>query len=191
MTRTDIATTSSQRCRIPSAASRRRRRAGVRRAVRDAHLARPGQARQLRLTPPTCEAIQAQNAQVSAGQLGGTPAVEGQQLNATITAQPAADAGAVRRILLRSRPDGSQVRLRDVARVELGGESYGIESRYNGKPPRASPSARTGANALDTADGVEARSPSCALLPARARGRHPVRHHAVRARSRSRRSSRR
>ncbi len=101
-------------------------------------------------------AIQAQNAQVSAGQLGGTPAIPGQVLNATINAQSrlqtAEQFGA---ILLRVLPDGSQVRLRDVARVELGAESYATQSRFNGKPS-AGMAVRpaSGANALATADGV-------------------------------------
>ncbi|MCX6956791.1 MAG: efflux RND transporter permease subunit, partial [Verrucomicrobia bacterium] len=104
-------------------------------------------------------AMQAQNAQVSAGQLGGTPSVPGQRLTATITAQTRLETpeqfGA---ILLRVNPDGSQLRLRDVARIELGGENYSILTRFNG----ASASGMairpaTGANALETARLVRAR----------------------------------
>jgi hydrophobe/amphiphile efflux-1 (HAE1) family protein len=83
-------------------------------------------------------AIQAQNAQVSAGQLGGMPSVSGQQLNATITAQTRLKtAEQFEDILLRTQTDGSQVKLRDVARVELGSEAYDSVGRYNGKPASA------------------------------------------------------
>jgi len=104
-------------------------------------------------------AIQTQNAQVSAGQFGGAPAIPGQQLNATITAQTRLQtADEFRDVILRVNPDGSQVRLRDVARVELAGESFEVESYYNGKPS-AGMGIRlaSGANALDTADAVRAR----------------------------------
>jgi len=113
-----------------------------------------------KLTPiDVSGAVQAQNVQVSAGQFGGTPAVKGQQLNATITAQTRLQTpeqfGA---ILLRVNPDGSQVRLRDVARVELTGESFDVESFYNGKPSGGMGiRLAAGANALDTADAVRAR----------------------------------
>ena len=112
------------------------------------------------LTPlDVSQAIQAQNAQVSAGQFGGTPAVEGQALNATITAQTRLqkpeEFGA---ILLRVRPDGSQIRVRDVARVELTGESFEVESFVNGKPASGMGiRLAAGANALSTADAVRAR----------------------------------
>ncbi|MBN9116156.1 MAG: efflux RND transporter permease subunit, partial [Pandoraea sp.] len=80
-------------------------------------------------------AIQAQNVQVSAGELGGAPAVKGQQLNATVMAQSRLQTPEqFRQILLKVNKDGSQVRLGDVARVELGGESYQVVARYNGKP---------------------------------------------------------
>ncbi len=113
-----------------------------------------------KLTPlDVSSAVQAQNVQVSAGQFGGTPAVRGQQLNATITAQTRLQSpeqfGA---ILLRVNPDGSQVRLRDVARIELTGESFDVESFYNGKPSGGMGiRLAAGANALDTADAVRAR----------------------------------
>ena len=69
------------------------------------------------------------------GQLGGTPAVPGQQLNASITAQDRLQTPEqFRDIVLRSNPDGSALRLGEVARVELGSEDYSIISRYNGKP---------------------------------------------------------
>ncbi|MDQ2102450.1 efflux RND transporter permease subunit [Azospirillum isscasi] len=104
-------------------------------------------------------AIKAENAQVSAGQLGGAPSVPGQRINATIMAQSRMQTpeefGA---ILLRVNPDGSQVRLRDVARIEIGQETYEITARYNGKPAAGlGVKLATGANALDTAAAVKAR----------------------------------
>jgi hydrophobe/amphiphile efflux-1 (HAE1) family protein len=104
-------------------------------------------------------AIQAQNAQISAGQLGGLPAVEGQQLTATVTAQTRLQTpeqfGA---ILLRVNPDGSQVLLRDVARLELAGENSEIETYFNGNPSSGMGiRLAAGANALDTANAVRAR----------------------------------
>jgi hydrophobe/amphiphile efflux-1 (HAE1) family protein len=112
------------------------------------------------LTPiDVSQAIQAQNAQVSAGQLGGAPSVKGQQLNATITAQTRLQTPQqFEAILLRVNPDGSQVRLRNVARVELTGESFEIESWYNGKPTSGMGiRLAAGANALATADAVRQR----------------------------------
>src|SRR6202000_791052 len=105
-------------------------------------------------------AIQAQNAQISAGQLGGAPSVQGQQLNATITAQSRLQtADQFRNILLRTNTDGSTVYLRDVARVELGSESYDTVSRFNGKPATGlAIKLATGANALSTADAVKAKA---------------------------------
>jgi hydrophobe/amphiphile efflux-1 (HAE1) family protein len=104
-------------------------------------------------------AIAAQNTQVSAGQLGGLPAVSGQQLNATITAQTRLrTADQFENILLRTQTDGSQVRLRDVARIELGSESYVSEGRYNGQPTAGlALKLATGANALDTINAIDAQ----------------------------------
>jgi multidrug efflux pump len=104
-------------------------------------------------------AIRAQNAQVAVGQLGGTPAVPGQQLNATITAQTRLQTAAqFRDIVVRSDPDGSALKLSDVARVELGSENYGFVTRYNRKPAAGiAISLATGANALETAAAVEKR----------------------------------
>ena len=113
-----------------------------------------------KLTPADITAaIEAQNAQVTAGQLGGAPAVTGQQLNATITAQTRLQtADQFRAIILRTNADGSTVRLGGVARVELGSESYDVVSRYNGRPATGlAIKLATGANALNTADGVKAR----------------------------------
>ncbi len=110
-------------------------------------------------TSDVSAAIQTENAQISAGQLGGAPAVPGQRINATIVAQTrmrtAEEFGG---ILLRVNADGAQVRLRDVARVEVGSESYEVSARYNGKPAAGlGIKLATGANALDTATAVKAR----------------------------------
>jgi multidrug efflux pump len=104
-------------------------------------------------------AILAQNVQISGGQLGGTPAVANQQLTATIT-----EATLLRTpdqfgaIVLKALPDGSQVRLRDVARIALGAESFAIDNKYNGQPASGiAIQLATGANALQTAAAVRAQ----------------------------------
>ncbi|MBC3766137.1 efflux RND transporter permease subunit [Neptunicella marina] len=110
-----------------------------------------------KLTPADVSAaIRAQNAQVSAGQLGGMPAVEGQRLNATVTAQSRLKTPEqFRNILVKTNSNGSVVRLEDVATVELGGENYGVVARFNGKPASGlGVKLASGANALDTAEGV-------------------------------------
>ncbi|MFD1695588.1 efflux RND transporter permease subunit [Roseibium aestuarii] len=101
-------------------------------------------------------AIEAQNTQVSAGQLGGLPQTEGQQLNATITASSRLQTvQQFRDIILKSSEDGSIVRLNDVARVEIGNESYTTAAAYNGSPASGlAISLATGANAIDTAARV-------------------------------------
>lgn len=104
-------------------------------------------------------AIQAQNAQVAAGALGGLPAVQGQELNATITAQTRLrTAEEFRRLVVRVQPDGSLLRLSDVARVELGSENYSIVAQFKGQPAAGMGIALApGANALDTAEAVKVR----------------------------------
>jgi multidrug efflux pump len=104
-------------------------------------------------------AIKEQNAQVSAGQLGGAPAVQGQELNATISAQSRLQTPEeFSNIILKSNPSGANVYLSDVAKVELGSESYSIESLYNGRPATGlAIKLATGANALDTAEAVRAK----------------------------------
>jgi len=104
-------------------------------------------------------AIQAQNAQVSAGQIGSLPSVKGQALNATVTAQSRLRTPEqFRQILLRSGTDGSTVRLSDVARVELGSENYSFESQFNGKQAAGfGVQLAPGANALDTVKAVKAK----------------------------------
>src|SRR5262249_41202329 len=80
-------------------------------------------------------AIEAQNTQVAAGQVGGLPAPPGQMLNATVTARSRLSTPEeFRRIIVKTQADGSTVRVGDVARVELGSENYGTMTRLNGHP---------------------------------------------------------
>jgi HAE1 family hydrophobic/amphiphilic exporter-1 len=102
------------------------------------------------------QALRAYNVEVSAGQFGGTPAVKGQRLNVSIIVQnllktPEEFAA----IPVRTNPDGSVVRVRDVGRTELGTEFYDVQAFYNGKPAAAMAIRQApGANALDTANAV-------------------------------------
>jgi multidrug efflux pump len=117
----------------------------------------PSKLNNFQLTPvDVITAIKAQNAQVAAGQLGGTPPVKGQQLNASIIAQTRLkSADEFSKILLKVNQDGSRVLLKDVAKVELGGENYDVIARFNGQPASGlGIKLATGANALDTADAV-------------------------------------
>lgn len=110
------------------------------------------------LTPvDVISAIDSQNSQVAAGQLGGSPPMPGQQLNASIIAQTRlTSTDEFGKILLKVNADGSRVLLKDVARIELGGENYEIIARYNGKPASGiGIKLATGANALDTAAAVK------------------------------------
>jgi hydrophobe/amphiphile efflux-1 (HAE1) family protein len=104
-------------------------------------------------------ALQAQNAQVSAGQFGGLPAVRGQQLNATITARTLLQTPEqFDAIILRTNSDGSTVRLKDVATTRIGTENYEIQSFYNGKPLGGmAVRLAAGANALETGERVKAK----------------------------------
>ncbi|WP_017168523.1 efflux RND transporter permease subunit [Xanthomonas phaseoli] len=104
-------------------------------------------------------AISAQNADVSSGALGALPAVQGQQLNATVTSRSKLKTPAqFEAIVLKSQPGGATVYLRDVARVELGSKSYASSSKYNGKSASGMGlELATGANALDAAKAVEAK----------------------------------
>ncbi|WP_431223460.1 multidrug efflux RND transporter permease subunit AcrB [Serratia sp. L9] len=119
----------------------------------------PNKLNNFQLTPgDVINAIKVQNNQIAAGQLGGTPPVPGQQLNSSIIAQTRLTSPEeFSKIQLKVNPDGSQVRLSDVAKVELGGESYNIIARYNGKPAAGiGIKLATGANALNTAASVKA-----------------------------------
>lgn len=104
-------------------------------------------------------AVREQNTQVSAGQLGAAPAVTGQQINATITAQSRLQTPEqFKNILLKVNLDGSEVRLQDVARVEIGAQAYNVVSRLNGVPSTAlAINLATGKNALSTANAVRAK----------------------------------
>jgi multidrug efflux pump len=120
----------------------------------------PARLNNYRLTPGDVQAaVRAQNNQVSAGQLGGTPAVAGQGFTASITAQSRLQTvGEFERILLRTSAQGGEVRLKDVARVEIGAENYGIIGRFNGQPASGiGVKLAAGANALDTAEAVKAK----------------------------------
>lgn len=120
----------------------------------------PNKLNNFQLTPmDVINAITSQNAQVVAGQLGGTPPIKGQQLNASIIAQTRlTSTNEFGKILLKVNSDGSQVRLRDVARIELGGESYEVIARYNGQPASGlGIKLASGANALETAAAVKAK----------------------------------
>ncbi len=113
-----------------------------------------------KLTPAdVSNAIRAQNAQVASGTLGELPSPGTQQISATVVVNgqlsTPAQFGA---IVLRANPDGSVVRLSDVARIELGGQAYATSARIDGKPISAigvqlSPTA----NALGTANAVHAK----------------------------------
>ncbi len=102
-------------------------------------------------------AIKAQNADVSAGQLGGAPAVLGQQLNATIKAQSRLrTVEDFEKILLRVNNNGAQVRLKDVAKIELGSQNYSTIARYKRHPAAGmAVILASGANALETAKNVK------------------------------------
>ncbi len=109
------------------------------------------------MTPEDVEtAVRAQNVQIASGEMGALPAVSGQRLNATLVGPSYLETpeqfGA---ILLRVQPDGAQVRLRDVARVEIGGENYATSGYFNGQPAAGiGIRLASGANALDTVAAV-------------------------------------
>jgi len=102
-------------------------------------------------------ALQAYNVEVSAGQFGGAPAVDGQRLNASIIVQSMLKTPEeFAAIPLRVNPDGSIIRVRDVGRTELGTESYDVQAHFDGKPLAALAIRQAaGANALDTANAVK------------------------------------
>ncbi|MDR6901256.1 efflux RND transporter permease subunit [Rhizobium miluonense] len=108
------------------------------------------------MTSDVVSAIQAQNSQVSAGQLGALPQRKGQELNATVTAKSRLQTPEqFNNIILKSQPNGSLVRLNDVASVELGAKSYTTSSTYNGHPSAGlAVMLASGANAINTAEAV-------------------------------------
>jgi len=105
-------------------------------------------------------AVQTQNVQVSAGQIGAQPSTENSALNATVTAQSRLQTPEqFRNIILKTAQSGAVVRLQDVARVELGAATYDIQSRFNGHPASGiAIMLAPGANALKTVDAVKARA---------------------------------
>ncbi|MDX3893125.1 efflux RND transporter permease subunit [Pusillimonas sp.] len=119
----------------------------------------PAKLNSYQLTPgDVAAAIRSQNVQVSSGQLGGLPTRSGVQLTATVI-------GKIRlqtipefeNILLKVNPDGSQVRIKDVATVDLGAENFSISMQYNGKPSSGMAlRLATGGNLLETVKRVEA-----------------------------------
>ncbi len=131
-----------------------------RRTVCDAYLVGRRLLNKYKLTPvDVINQLKAQNDQIAAGQLGGTPALPGQQMNASIIAQTRLkNPEEFGKVTLRVNSDGSVVRLKDVARVELGGENYNVIARINGKPAAGlGIKLATGANALDTAKAIKAK----------------------------------
>ncbi|MFS8973019.1 efflux RND transporter permease subunit [Cupriavidus necator] len=112
------------------------------------------------LTPlDVSNAVGEQNIQVAVGELGATPSPKGTELNATVTTESRLTTPEqFGNILLRTNPDGSSVRIKDVGRVELGGADYSTQARTNGKPSAAIAIklAPTG-NALSTATAVRAK----------------------------------
>ncbi|TVT89722.1 efflux RND transporter permease subunit [Pseudomonas sp. RGB] len=104
-------------------------------------------------------ALEAQNTEVSAGQLGALPAIMGQQLNATISARSKLQTvEEFRNVVVKSNSDGAVVLLGDVATLELGSESYDISSALNGKPAAAmGVQLAAGANALNVGEAVKAK----------------------------------
>lgn len=113
-----------------------------------------------KLTPgDVVRALQGQNIQLTAGKIGSSPAVPGQQIAQTVTSQERfSTPQEFEQVRLRSEPDGSIVRLKDVARIDLGSETYSNVARYNRKPATGIGIVlATGANAMDTADAVKAK----------------------------------
>ncbi len=109
--------------------------------------------------PDVTAALQAQNAQVSAGQVGSLPTLDGQALNATVTAQSRLrTAEEFQNIVVRATTNGAVVRLEDVARVELGADNYSFLAKLNGHPAAAlGVKLAPGANALDTVEAVKSQ----------------------------------
>jgi multidrug efflux pump len=103
-------------------------------------------------------AVEAQNTQVAAGQVGALPSSNEQMLNATVTARSRLTTPEqFRLIIVKTQRDGSMVRLRDVARIELGSESYNNQARLNGHPGSGmAVQLAPGADALRTAELVKA-----------------------------------
>ncbi|MCU4676632.1 efflux RND transporter permease subunit [Catenovulum sp. 2E275] len=110
-------------------------------------------------TADVVAAIQAQNAQIAAGEIGGAPAVKGQQINASIIVETGLETPEeFGNIFVKVAEDGSTIRIKDIARVELGGENYQYLTEYNNQAASGMGiSLASGANALDTAAAIRAR----------------------------------
>ncbi len=120
----------------------------------------PNKLNSFQLTPSdVATAIKAQNNQVAVGNLGGTPSVAGQQVSATMMARTKMSSPEeFAEILLKVKPDGAQIRLKDVAQVEIGAENYATLSTFNNQPAAGMAiMLATGANALATAEAVKAK----------------------------------
>lgn len=118
----------------------------------------PAQMAQYRLNPSdVVAAIRAQNSQTAGGQTGAYPIVAGQEINLVVNASSRLEtAGEFARIILKTRPDGSVLRLKDVARVELAGETFNYLVKNGGQPGAAVQfMLAPGANALDTAQAIK------------------------------------
>ena len=121
---------------------------------------KPDQLAKLQITvPQIIQALQAQNNVNPAGQIGGEPIPNGQQFTYTVRTQgrliSPEDFG---NIILRANPDGSILRLKDVARIELGAQIYSLQGRYNGKPSAILACYQLpGSNAVDAARGLRER----------------------------------
>lgn len=110
-------------------------------------------------TEDVVNAIREQNVQIAAGEIGGTPAIEGQQIAASIVVETRMETPAeFENILLRVDPDGSDILLKDVANVSLGGENFQFETEYNKQAAAGlGVTLASGANALQTAQAVRDR----------------------------------
>ena len=120
----------------------------------------PNKLNSFHMTPSdVAAAIRAQNNQVAVGNLGGTPSAPGQQVSATMMARTMMSSPEeFAEILLKVKPDGAQIRLKDVARVEIGAESYSAVSTFNNQPSAGMAiMLATGANALATSQAVKAK----------------------------------
>ena len=121
---------------------------------------KPDQLAKLHVTvPQIIQALQVQNAVNPAGQIGGEPAPAGQQFTYTVRAQGRLTTPEeFGEIILRANPDGSNLRLKDVARIELGAQTYSLAGRYNGRPSAILACYQLpGSNAVDAANRLRAR----------------------------------
>ncbi len=118
----------------------------------------PGKLHSYQLTPSdVASAIRSQNVQISAGQIGGLPTRKGVELNATVIGKTRLETPQeFEKIILKAQADGSQVRLADVAEVELSAENFSISSQYNGHPAAGlALRLATGGNVLETVERVK------------------------------------